>query len=181
MLTCDPPYWSLDGYCLPLMTLLWPKNVGRQLSVTNGSQRPFILIGHGRLWPRLMVIYSMTKILVIGNLNYPRHIQRGQSYMANLRPNQIVLNRISPAQFSFLLGPNPKYPAFHFFGPWSFNVHISYFQPFISNTLSLPNSILYRPWPFYRNITVSSILWSQTLSSPIGLFRFTDVYYFQCK
>jgi hypothetical protein len=91
MLTCDPSYWSLYGHCLPFMTLPWPKIVGRQLSVTDGSQRPLFLNGRRRLRPKLTVIDSTTKKLVKANLVYPRQILRGQSYVADLWPSQMVV------------------------------------------------------------------------------------------
>jgi hypothetical protein len=44
-----------------------------------------------------MVIDSMTKNLVVGDLTYPRQILRGQSYVANLRPNEMVLIQNKPS------------------------------------------------------------------------------------
>jgi hypothetical protein len=38
VLTCDPPYWSLEGHCVSCMTTVWPKSIGHQLSVTDGPQ-----------------------------------------------------------------------------------------------------------------------------------------------
>jgi hypothetical protein len=47
-----------------------------------------------------MVIDSMTKNLVTGDLTYPRQILRGQSYVAKLRPNKMVLIDLELAQSS---------------------------------------------------------------------------------
>jgi hypothetical protein len=105
LLTSDPPYWSLDGHYFPFMTFLWPKTVGHQWSVTNGLYDHIFGVDHKRLWPNLMVVDSMTKILVTRSLARPHQIQRGQSYVANFMTKSNGLN-LNSAQFFTWAEPN---------------------------------------------------------------------------
>jgi hypothetical protein len=118
MLTCDPPYRSLKGHCVPFMTMLWPKSVGHQLSVTDGSQRPFLLNDHRGLWPIQMVVDYMTKFFVMGSITSPRQIRRGNPmWQINDQTKWSWLNKPSPVLAATWAKPNNS--SLLFFLLWS--------------------------------------------------------------
>jgi hypothetical protein len=99
-----------------------------------------------------MVVDYMTNFLVMGDLAYPRQIWCGQSYVANLRPNQMVLNQNQPNPvwcFTWAVpnnvamthGPSPTFQPFFLFSTNTFCIIYFWFQPFcIGPQSSISNS-----------------------------------------
>ena len=138
---------------------LWPKTIGQKMSVTNGSLRPFLGIGHRQLWPKQKVTNSMTNCFGhyqsgqstsdptwltwrgVADVTSPSQIQRGWADVAKLWPNEMVVNQNqpSPVQCSKWAWPNNSAHLIYFFR-----------RKFGSNMgrAQLFGLLIFGPWPF---------------------------------